>query len=855
MSDGINRFTGLGRRVARCVLLMLMVIAAPIRAADLSDQVEFNVPAGPLDQALMQFSEQAKVQITSSAEQLKGLSSDAVVGRYALSQALTKLLGNSGLSFKQVGDSAISIGRFKPAQKTESRVAVPADPAPAVSDNVLLQEVLVTATKRIESSQKVGITITAYTSEQMKQLGIVNSSDLSLYTPGLQLQTSGGEGNTMSMTLRGVGQNDFNDHQESPVAIYVDEVYSSALTATSFQAFDLDRVEVLRGPQGTLFGRNATGGLVQFVTSKPTKTTEGYLDAGYGRFNDFTAEGAISGPLTDSMQARASFATHHRDQYFSNLLPNGVGGNGKSDVAGRLQVQFQPTEDLDVRLAARGSESRNSGPRGSPATTFYNADGLAYALPDGQDVWGTGAGNNPAGYRYRGSDPWAGSFDQNNPLTLSQWGAAIHVTGSLGPWTVFSITDYSHFKHLYREDTDLGPTRGLEYAATTGIGQFSQELRAQYDADSLKTIVGAYYLNIDGKYRNEFLVRTPFVGITTPAVIVGPEGTASLMDWTLRTISYSAFGQVDWSLADTLKLTLGARWTRDQKHDVLQSDQVPLQLGQDVLSPSDPGLVTLLNYDDRRSDSFWSWKGGLNWTPTTALLVFASVTRGQKGGGYNVPFFGSNPSTISFRPEELTSYETGFKWSNSGVVRKLNASFFHYDYKDYQAFEFINGVGAIFNIDAAIDGGEAEITLTPIEPLTVQLGSAFIFDAKVKNVGLPSARQVDTRVPQTPNLSLTALVRYDWNIPSGTLSAQADGRYQSSQFFDAFNSPINREPGYGIANLRLFYTAADKRWSTSLYVENLSNTVYRTFALDLGGVAQQWLGVPRTYGIQAHYKF
>ena len=722
-------------------------------------------------------------------------------------------------------------------------------------DNSLLEEVTVTATKRAELSQKVGITITAFSNEQMKQLGVVNSTDLSLYTPGLQLQTSGGEGNTMAMTLRGVGQNDFNDHQESPVAIYVDEVYASAITATSFQAFDLDRVEVLRGPQGTLFGRNATGGLVQFVTAKPTKDINGYIGVGYGRFNDFTAEGAIGGPLSDDVQGRVSFATHRRDPYFKNLLANGASGNGKSDIAGRLQIESQPTANMDVRLVARSSDSRVAGPRGVPATTSYTADGLAFPVGPNDDVWGTGPGNNPTGYRYRGSDPWAGAFDQYNPLQLSQWGTALHVTTTQGPWTLFSISDYSHFRHLYREDTDLGPTRGLEYAATTGIGQFSQELRAQYDSERLEIIGGAYFLDINGHYRNEFLVRTPFVGITAPATIVGPEGTSSLMDWSLRTTSYSGFGQLDWSWSSAVKFTLGARWTRDQKHDVLASYQVPLSLGQDVLTTADPGLVTLLNYDDKRADTFWSWKGGINWTPINELLVFASATRGQKGGGYNVPFFGSSPDTIRFRPEELTSYEGGFKWTQGGFLRRLNLSVFHYDYKDYQAFEWVNGVGAIFNIDATIDGGELEVVLNPVERLTVQLGSAFIFDAKVKNIGLPSGRPTDSRVPQTPDLSLTALLRYDWPVSWGTLSAQADGRYQTSQFFDAFNSPIDREPGYSIVNLRLLHTNPNKRFTTSLYVENVSNKVYRTFALDLGGLAQQWFVLPRTYGIETNYRF
>src|SRR5262249_28867084 len=146
-------------------------------------------------------------------------------------------------------------------------------------------------------------------------------------------------------------------------------------------------------------------------------------------------------------------------------------------------------------------------------------------------------------------------------------GTSAHITAKLGDITLFSITDYSHFKHDYREDTDLGPTRGEEYAARSSIGQISQELRAQFDGDQVQAIAGLYYLDIDGDYRNEFLSRTPFVGITSPPVNVGPEGSGSLMNWSLRTRSYSAFTQINWEFTSQLKAILGARWTRDEKHD------------------------------------------------------------------------------------------------------------------------------------------------------------------------------------------------------------------------------------------------------------------------------------------------
>jgi iron complex outermembrane receptor protein len=829
----------------------VVIAAAPARAADLSQTATFDIPAQSLDTALVEFSRQSKLQVSAAADQVGGLRSEAVRGTMPVGTALKRLLQGTGLGFREVGTSAISIGRF--GADAHAGAARAEAPAPA-GGNPLLDEVVVTATKREEPLQRVGITVNALSSDQMRELGVVNSSDLSLYVPGLQLQTSGGEGNTMAMALRGVGQNDFNDHQESPIAIYVDEVYSSSMTATSFLAFDLDRVEVLRGPQGTLFGRNATGGLVQFVTRKPTRDPDGFVSFGYGRFNDVSLEAAYGDALGDRVQGRVSVATHHRDQYFKNLLQPGAGGNGKNDVAARLQLAFQPGSDTDVRLVLRGSDSKNAGPRGTPIPDGYNASGLPYALAPDEDFWGTGPGNNPAGYRYRGHDPWSGAYDQFNPLTQSQWGVSAHVSSQFGPLTVFSITDYSFFKHLYREDSDMGPTRGLEYAATTGIDQASQELRAQYDAARARVIGGLYFLDINGDYRNEWLVRTPFIGISGPPTVLGPDGTGSLVRWNLRTRSYSAFGQVDWTLADTLSLTTGVRWTRDRKRQHMLSDQVPLADGQAVLTPEDPGITSLLDYRFQRSDSFVSWTAGLNWTPTDALLVFASVTRGQKGGGYSVPFFASAPDGLTFRPEQLTSYEAGLKWSGTGLVRRVNLAAYHYDYRDYQAYQIVNAIGAIFNADARTDGVEADLVLTPLDALTVQLGSAFIVHAKVRDVGLPAGIQADRRLPQAPSTTLNASVRYAWPLASGELAAQVDGHYQSGQYFDVFNSPVNFQSGYGLVNLRLFHTSNSGRLVGSAFVENLANRVYRTFSVDTGGMAQGWLGVPRTYGVQLEYR-
>ena len=753
---------------------------------------------------------------------------------------------------------AIGVGSYVVAMPALAQDAPAPVPLKAESDTTLGGDIIVTATRRGESAQSIGISISALSGDQLTALGVKDTSALALYTPGLQLQSAGGEGNTMALTLRGVGQSDFNDNQEGPVAIYVDQVYSSALTGTNFLAFDLDRVEVLRGPQGTLFGRNATGGLVQFITRRPTKDFEGYVDLGYGRFNEVTAEGAVSGPLASNLQARLSVATQQRDRYFRNTFAGGEGGNGKNNFAGRLQLAWQPTDSVDIRLTARGAKATGIGPRGRHETTFIDpATGLASAVPTNVDQYGTGAGNDIAGYANRDSNYWSGAFDQRNPLTLSQWGTTGYVDVDLGAVKLFSITDYTSFYHRYREDSDLSPVRGLRYGIDSKIGQFSQELRVQYDSDAVKAQVGAYYLSINGRYQNQFTIYKAFA---TPLGL-GPDDIGSLVPWTTRTRSSSVFAQAEVPLARTLKATAGVRWTSDIKRQVLDSYAVTLAPGQDELSSADinpAGSLLTATYRDRRADSFISWKLGLDWTPLPRTLVFASITRGQKGGGYNVPFFASDSLTGSFRfrPEQLTSYEGGIKISGSGFLRRFNISAYHYDYKDFQAFQFVNVAALIFNANARVTGAETEIVVSPIAGLTAQFGGAFVFDATAKNIGLPNGTFADRRLPLTPDAQLTGVLRYEIPVGTAKVATQLDGRYVTSQYYDVLNNPVGFEKGYGLLNARLFYTAPGDRWSASVFVENLTNTKYRAYVVDTGlTVAQAWLGEPRTYGVKLSYKF
>ena len=232
--------------------------------------------------------------------------------------------------------------------------------APAVhAAEALMEEITITAQKRAQPLQDVGIAVTAFTGEQIKDLGFQNSIDIVAHTPGMTFGTPTAEGNNANIALRGVALNDFNDNNESPVAVYIDEVYVSAIAGATFQLFDIDRVEVLRGPQGTLFGRNASGGLAQFITVAPKDEYGGYADVTLAEHNQIKTELALNVPLTDSVAARLSVAQNRYDGYVHNRQPGINNPNDTENEAGRLQLLFDVDEDMSVLLKIHGNRLDN----------------------------------------------------------------------------------------------------------------------------------------------------------------------------------------------------------------------------------------------------------------------------------------------------------------------------------------------------------------------------------------------------------------------------------------------------------------------------------------------------------------
>lgn len=633
----------------------------------------------------------------------------------------------------------------------------------------VLEETVVTAQKREQSIQDVGIAITAYTGDQLEQLGWTNAQQVTAMAPGVQTIQPNGVAN-YSVAIRGVVANDFTTNVESPVALYIDEVYISQMSGAGFQLFDMERVEILRGPQGTLFGRNATGGLAHYITKKPTEEFGGYVMGTVGDYDEYKVEGAVGGG-TELVAVRFSGSYNNADGYVTNYYGNSDDLNNADDKAYRAQLLFTPTEELEVLLSIRHGEQNID-------TGFFR---YVSSVETGKLTPGV---PNPilSGYAGTGSDVWTGAYNDPGYNDLETDGYTGTLKWQFGDVTFTSITDYTTTKRTYIEDSDSSPDSFFNFFLTTDAEQTSQEFRLDGETDNFAWVAGVYYLGLDIDDSNG-AVSDPFFG---PATIPGAEGGVN-NPYTSNLDSYSGFGQIDYQLTDEFDLILGARYIQDEK-DFEYSDYFvqfvnPDQKNFDAPSNmADPVLDGY--YKDSRKDTEWSGRVQLDWNMSDDLMLYAGYNRGVRGGGYNAPliplsFTGQEYSDeiMSYDPEVLDAYEVGFKSTLFGGLARLNGAAYYYDYKDYQAF-FINGIQTLtVNTNADSQGAELELTTSPVDGLDVLLGAAY----NDINMDMPDGGTSPTVV--APEWNLNAMIRYEWPMLGGYVAVQGDSVYVDNRIF------------------------------------------------------------------------
>ena len=732
-----------------------------------------------------------------------------------------------------------------------------------------IEEIVVTAQRREENLQDVGIAVTALGGEMLTDLNITMATDITRAVPSLKMNAY--SSSQVVFNIRGVSQNDYGDQQEPPVAVYQDDSYASSINVASFPIFDLARVEVLRGPQGTLFGRNATGGAIQFVSNKPTEHFEGYATATVGSYNQFIVEGALSGPLADNFQARIAAISNTDDGYMESVVAGVPDRGGNDHYAVRGQLAWQPSETTDLNLIVRYMKASKETQAGiysqEPACPNDQFQGEFTRADQSCAFWVTGPGEGGTGYRNdaitpsRGGDPWKTAETQRSYVDREITGATLHFDWDIGELHLVSITDYQDATKFYLEGGDASPVDGVLFYQGSDLEQYSQEFRLSGEMGDHTWVAGLYGMKVDGEYTGKF--ATPFYGYD-PTI-----------EMSQKTTSYAVFAQDEWQFADAWKLIVGARYWSDEREGTYfgtapevpgLSAPVTIIFNQNEVSPTG-GSIT----PNDASNSFdgVTARVQLDWKPTDDLLLYASFNRGSKSGGYTfstgTPYDSDGSLTVPrtflesmpFDEETLDAFELGAK-TRLGDSTTLNVAAFYYDYSDYQAFAQFGPVQTVINLDAETTGLEAELTSRPIEGLTLQLGASFL-DTKVKDVPLPDGVTVeDHDLPQAPNFSGNALARYEFALAGGTFGIQGDLQYSSEFCFTVLCAPVEQEDAYTVANARLSYDSGSGRWSVAAFVNNLFEEEYRVYAFDsslFAGVVAGVYAKPRWYGLSATYRF
>ncbi|NIB40175.1 TonB-dependent receptor [Pseudomaricurvus alkylphenolicus] len=780
---------------------------------------------------------------------------------------------------------------INPTRKVFTPLLLSAAVAAGGASASVLEEVVVTAQKREQSMQDVGIAVTAFTGDQLKQLGYSNAQQVTAMSPGVTTIQPNGP-SSYFVSVRGVGQNDFSgDHQESPVAIYIDEAYVSAASGAGFQLFDIERTEVLRGPQGTLFGRNATGGLVHYVTRKPTEDFEAYAEAKIGRFNKRTVEGAVSGGLADGVAGRFSFVRNEHDGFVKNNIGKDL-SNG-DDWAVRAQLLFDLGDNGEWLLSARAGEQdidagffEHSSARVNPET------GLGEDF-NGPDLVGDG-GSDQTPWQEPDDGVHRGSYNFIGHNKIESQGVTSNFQWSFENFDFVAITDFWHLEKDYVEDSDASPAEFFNFYLRSDLDQFSQEFRISGDSDNLRWVAGVFYLNIDGEFGNGGYAENFF----SAALGVPLQGTGAGLDnpFETETDSYAIFGQLEFDITPNLTAIAGLRWSREEKtteyHSSLVSfdspenlnviDPDPLGLGGTYFSFSKAGATSsgmdvsggAFSPDWAEiDDDLLTAKLELDWRVGEDTLLYASFNRGIKAGGFNAPLDSTDlidgdpsnggPEEMKFDEEVLNAYEIGFKTTLFDGLARLNGAAYYYDYNDYQAFRLEGLTQYVFNTDAEVKGWELELQATPVEGLDVLLGVGYIDNVVEDAYQLPSGELVDRTAVLTPEWNLNGLVRYEWPVGAGMVAVQADFTYMDDHYFQLKNSPVGAEDAYTLSNARVSYTSEDDTWVVAAFVNNLTDEEYRTMVFDLAGtpaeggfgMAENYYGAPRWWGVSFSYNW
>ncbi len=786
------------------------------------------------------------------------------------------------------------------------------------ADEGTLTEIVVTAERRSEKAQDVPVAITAVSAADLEARGVRQAGDITSSVPNMLLNSPYGPEAQPTFTLRGVTTQDFSENQSSPVAMYVDEVYKSVGAVQALQTYDLDRVEVLRGPQGTLYGKNATGGAVSFYTRNPSLTAyDGYVTAGAGNYSAWSVQGAVGGPIVDNeIGWRAAVMYEKRDGWVRSVVPGVEPLNGVDALAGRLTLLAKPNDSVTAQFKL--SATRSGG-------TPYGAHAI-------NNVPGSTGTSDPTASYFAGNIGW---FDNGAKFAVHKDirsdNATLKIDWQLSPHaTLTSVTGYDYgWWYEKSDDGGLPIFVRLDDPNTyfSSVNAFSQEIRiASHDTGAFGWLGGLYYAreSTHATVQFHFFDGYPlnFWFPTNAGAPLVPYGFDEYNNFDQVKDSRAVFFNATYAAAPTVSLRGGLRYTKDK---VTISNFYALEGGL-----ASPGATTAAGGTDPNIDATTWWtqtignpalypppppgfpptaaraffrqglavqgygfvpafgndtsnvsgKVGIDWKAADGVLAYASISQGYRGVAFNGQAYNDNTELTFADPEKLTSYELGLKtelWDKRAV---FNVAAFHYDYKNQQfldAFTLPSGLGTGFHTINApksrVDGAEFEFRVKANVDLEVGaslglMSSKYVdltlHSGEFQAPGVPRVCCVGNKLIQAPGYN--ASVDFAWrfaHIASGDLRLFVDGNFYGKQYFDAFNTERDAQGAYGVANARIALDSTGKLgYAVSVWVKNLTNRQYLAYGLNQGdadtgalGFDYALVGEPRTYGVEATLRF
>jgi iron complex outermembrane receptor protein len=729
-------------------------------------------------------------------------------------------------------------------------------------ETAILEEIVVTAQKREQSLADLGMTVDVIAGERLREGGASMLIDVAKYSPGLNIRGPFGDYGYPIITLRGVNTDGFIETLPQSTGVYADGVYISQPPMLALRLLDLERMEVLKGPQGTIYGRNTIAGAVNFISKRPTQEAEGYVNVGFGRYSRSTIDAAYGGPMSDTMAGRFAVKyVRQTDSPLTNLNPN-VGDGGEIDqLSARASVLFTPNDDLEILLQVHGGRDDSDVWPFSliPGGADTDGDGVPDILCDefargdanaaminclAADPFGSGATYNDTD-----GDPYTNNLNDIGQHGYRSTGLMAEINWDRGDYTLTSVTGWDDFERRDDLDEDAGPTTAIDNFRSSDVKQFSEEIRIASNNDSGRQwLAGLYYSSDELEGQPSF-------------------NSGGRQDFsTLETDTIAIFGQVEFPLNDDLLLTVGGRWTnidRDFSYSTNGFFAAPeLQAG-----------VT-----DSFSDGDYSARVAFDWSVSEDTLVYGSISRGFNAGTYNSQFLDNLTDLPPTDSESIIAYEVGVKATLAGGRARLEAAAYFYDYQDIQVIAVVPRGMIDANVltnaeDAELSGFEIQLHSVPTDWLNLTLGAAYIDSefgnllTRISGTGVGSADPYNAPVfgssdvqlkgeslPNHPEWSFNASGQVTFAVNSNwDFVGQADILWEDEIRRDLQGTLALFTEAYWNLDARIAVESTDNKWTVALWARNLTDETYFSEAYQVLGfgfyIAAANYNYPRTYGV------